>query len=181
MNLRARYRRLSFWNKVQFWGAVTAFVGLPLAFLPIALSVFSTHKADAGRNPISFSLADPKLRFVRLYDLRKDLGAKLQAGKCPEKPCFRIEVRNIDMRDNPPSLYLVISGTWGGNVMPDWHGISFSLPIKQGCHLELPSPEFDVKFEILEDRISSLRAWVAIFNGTASNQAPGRWSSECPR
>lgn len=181
MRFPGRYRRLTFWNKVAFWGAVASIVGVILGVWSVFRSTTtSTPVTKAAPRPQSFDIKDPHLRFVRFYDLRKEIGARLEAGRCPKEPCFRIEVRQLRLQDDPPSVWLTLSGSYGGNQAMDWRGVGLTVPIKRGCHFSLTSRDFDMKFEVQEDQISFLRAWVAIFDGTDSREGMAISAPECP-
>jgi hypothetical protein len=126
------------------------------------------------------SILDRRLTFVRSYDLRKEVGARLEAGMCPEQPCFRMEIRELELQRDPPSLRLSLGGAWGGNQWKPWRGVGLFVPIKQGCHFDLKTRDFDMKFEIQEDRVSFLRAWVAILKGSLSEDGAVMSTPECP-
>jgi len=145
----------------------TAFAGS----LGIYQFFFTPHQAQqelAVPSPHSFDIHDPRVRFVQGYDLKKEAGARLETGKCPDEPCFRFEVRRLRLEDNPPTVHVTLSGAWDGNRMMEWRGLGFGIPVKPGCGLALVSRQFDMRFEIQEDRVSFLRAWVAILDGTGT-------------
>jgi len=48
MKLRERYRKLTIWNKIAFWGAATSIVGIPLAVGLWMFPVFSPTIAPAN-------------------------------------------------------------------------------------------------------------------------------------
>ncbi len=54
MRLRERYRRLTLWNKVAFWGALASIVALPVALIamaPMFLPLPSPRPSDSGIAP----------------------------------------------------------------------------------------------------------------------------------
>jgi hypothetical protein len=42
--------------------------------------------------PFRFNPNDPKLKFVRIFDLKKEIGSIMLVGKCPYKPCFGLKL-----------------------------------------------------------------------------------------
>ncbi len=51
MTLRQRYRRLTLWNKVGFWGSVASLVGVLIALLTVVLGG-GGHTTTGNQSPI---------------------------------------------------------------------------------------------------------------------------------
>lgn len=48
MKIHQRYRRLTLWNKIAFWGSLASIIGLLFALLPVAKSMWPSHEVLEG-------------------------------------------------------------------------------------------------------------------------------------
>ncbi len=53
MTLLQRYRRLTLWNKVGFWGSVASIIGLVIAFVTLVLPDASSTQVKASNGGIT--------------------------------------------------------------------------------------------------------------------------------
>ncbi len=179
MNLVARYKRLTLWNKLGVWGSAASIMGLIFVlwqYFPSGGDT-GTHSDTA---PHSIDLNDPRLKLLRSYDLRKEVGATLDVGSCPKGPCFRLLVDRVNLTADPPYVHVVVSGFWAGNEFFNGGGLGTKVPLLRGCYFTLATRDLDLRFEVEQDTVASLRAWAAIFQGSYDGEGSLLNAGICP-
>jgi hypothetical protein len=122
----------------------------------------------------------PNTQLIRSYDLRKEPGATIAIGKCPESPCFRITLKGIeDTPNRGPSAQLSFDGVWPGT---EWvpQAVVYALSLKRGCRITFEVPSYDVMFVIEDDRVSSLKAGIGISSAPSTRTGWRAADRKCP-
>ena len=130
--------------------------------------------------PRRIDVNDPAVINVRMYDLRKEAGSSIDIGACPAEPCFRVLYEKMDIDSDPPKVFLHVAGEWEGYDVPRFQGVVLSVPVRRGCGFTLLSPNYNLVFEIQDDRVESIRAWAAILKGTHSGSGLHIKEMSCP-
>jgi len=124
MKLQYRYRKLSFWNKIAFWGALSSMISIPIAiglFL-IRPRVEVNVNADdffAKLNQNSVG-QDDTLILTRTFWLIHEKGTTVTLGPCPGPNCFKFELGEIKQRNNQLVQHIYFSGEgFGAQFDPD--------------------------------------------------------------
>ncbi len=117
---------------------------------------------------------------VRVYDIRKEAGSRLTVGSCPHAPCFRMELRKLNLESDPPTMRLSVGGVWDQTALQGFRGFGLEVPIRPGCSTGLGTRHYDLRFEVISDRLEFLRAWVAILEGTREDSGTEVLGPSCP-
>lgn len=126
-----------------------------------------TPPANVKLNISRFNIEDPRLELVRFYDLKAGKNQVLGFGKCPGVPCFLITLEDVILGENP-TVKVAIGGQWTGLSVPAGT-LSFQFPLQKGCGFTFRADQYDVIFEVLNDRPSSLRAVIGALRGSWSD------------
>lgn len=111
-----------------------------------------------------FKLDDPLLEIVRFYTLDIENDQQLVLGSCPREPCFIVTLVGAELTPKP-IVHVGIGGTWAGiSVQKD--GFNFSLPLANRCGFTFKTGEYDLLFEVVDDRVSNLRAVLGALRGS---------------
>ena len=109
--------------------------------------------------PSRFDINDPKLINMRKYDLRKDIGSKINIGSCPVPPCLSVTYIGQKPNTDPPKISCLLSNE-------DVSGVKVTFQLRTGCGFTVQTNNVDFEFEIQEDRIHSLSAFGAVLHGS---------------
>jgi hypothetical protein len=153
MRLRERYRRLTLWNRISFWGSVTSFVGLAIAFWTFRPStVPSSRLTLADLSVIDSTTLDVKLKnsgsdAAFITGIRVHIESVTRSGGCGDPGCMMMLV-------GPSGVYTydltaVIEGSEyhvrpSPNVKPDtslarlFAGAEATGPVMRLSHVVLP-------------------------------------------
>jgi hypothetical protein len=124
----------------------------------------------------------PSTKLVTNYDLKKEAGSMVEFGACPQKPCFRITLLEMekDSYGAPQAARLGFSGTLDGVEFHLPQAITYSLSLKQGCRITFEVGSYDITFVIEEDRINHLKAGLGISRGPAGRAGWRARDGKCP-
>jgi hypothetical protein len=107
----------------------------------------------------------------RSYNLKSEIGAFIDIGKCGRVPCYRLLLR--DFKKVPePEIIFDLSGpgtTITGGSMP------LFLPLKKGCGAEFYSGMYRFLLVMEDDRFTSVRAGLSIKTIDRAEFQEGVW------
>ena len=112
--------------------------------------------------PSRFDLADPQLKFLKRYDLRKEAGALLTIGACPKYPCFGIKFNHIDSISQIPKVTYSIWSRAQGKDMDSSASVGLKFSLMKSCGFTYAVPGYLFMLEITDDNASTMSATLAI-------------------
>ncbi len=133
----------------------------------IAIDSMQSGKDDV--RPLGFNINDPNIKLLKILNLRKETGASISIGNCPDKPCFVIGFRGLDLAADPPIAIMAVGEHPDIVQTPSSKSMRIDVCLKRNSGFKLRTPNYDLIFEIRDSDINSLTAWVAIFEGTQSD------------
>jgi len=101
-------------------------------------------------------------KVIASFDLKKEVGAGLTIGKCPQAPCLVFTIRGFIGN----AALLGMKGVWAGmqtsQIGADADAVTYALPIKKGCRQNFRADKYDITFVIEDDRHSFLKVGIGI-------------------
>lgn len=122
-----------------------------------------------------------RAKLVTNYDLKKEVGAQIALGKCPQTPCLIFKIEGID---TPPTgidvATITFRGVWDGATLLSPKAFAFGLPLKKGCRATLKMSQYDVDLVIEDDRYSNVKAGIGISPASSSQGGFSTVGPVCP-
>lgn len=150
----------------------------------VTVNIMGPKASDS--KPVLFRIDDPNLIEFHRYIIPKDIGTKFRVRdeECP--PCLTVELAelhpdwtaNTGGKKTAPHVVFKIGGYWCG--INGFNALGQGVTLKEGCGARLSSGYYDVIFEIINDRITTLEVWVAVFSGTLTNKCQTQLLGMCP-
>lgn len=129
----------------------------------------------------SLGYSNSDVEAIYPMDLAKKVGAVYIAGMCPRMPCFQFQYQGIDEVEGSKFANIAIAGEWEGMKIDDFDSYIFGVPMERGFAVLLTSYTYDIIFEILDDRISSIKGTITVLKGTNTNNSGfGIRTVKCP-
>lgn len=125
-------------------------------------------KEPVMKEPTLFSVKDPNLKFFRRYNIPKEINQVMDIGNCPSYPCFSVKPTEIRMDELPPKIVFGICSNVQGLICPNElsSALGLGVTLKEGCGFKLRSGYYDLIFEVINDRATTLEACIGVFPGT---------------
>lgn len=102
MKLRERYKRLTLWNKIAFWGSIASVVGVVLTVYTIfnAPKPVMNEKWKSAFEELENKKSENENVIVsRNFRILKEKGATLTLGPCPSPNCFVFKIGEMFEED----------------------------------------------------------------------------------
>jgi len=185
MKIRDRYKKLTFWNKIAFWGSAASLVGLIVAiflwFFPRSapLEIYWPEVLD------QLKTVEEKTRgeafMSRTFSLSREPGATITLGSCPSTQCMKftlgsliqvdstwvqeilLEGDGFGVKKGPNTKYLVAMDNavrlkGAGLSIPFGNGpLALMFELHKDSDFEMFTPHADLKFTVVDLSIESLR------------------------
>jgi hypothetical protein len=105
-----------------------------------------------------------RAKLVASYDLKKEVGARIAIGKCPQTPCLIFTINSIERSPKTGDDYatLGIGGIWEGVSSNAVGAFNFWTLLKKGCRTKFRMSVYEVDFVIEDDTHSSVKAGIGI-------------------
>jgi len=124
--------------------------------------------ADLEKRLPNLKFYGPGANMVVNFDLKTDIRNYVTAGRCPQEPCFRITLLNLERQSGgiPYRVVFGFSGVWDRNLLLS--PIPVPLPLKKACSRPLEVRGYTITLVIEDTDVTSLRASV-VFTRTAND------------
>lgn len=117
VNLKHRYKSLSFWNKLLVWSAVAFVIGLPVGLITIGLSVSKPYiGVNIDIQEIFEKIEREKIKksdnllISQIFWLRYIKNASIELGPCPSDDCFKFVLGEVKLKNRQIIQRIYISG-----------------------------------------------------------------------
>ena len=111
MKLRERYRKLTFWNKIGFWGALAGIASLIIVIFTLLVpkkpasnityvNIFNEVKEKQQR-------ADSDVLVTRNFQISREEGSVIILGPCPGNECLEIKLGKLEKMEGAEKIFTV--------------------------------------------------------------------------
>lgn len=136
--------------------------------------------SEYGKSIKRFSLDDPNLISYQFINMDRTPGTEITFGDCPQEPCYKLRLNGIDSCQYEDFLCadFSIGGRFDGRVYPI-HYLGTEIPIRKGCGFALLTKTNEVVFEIVDDRIGRIKAYMGLFPYSSKHKGIGFRETGC--